>query len=576
MRENVKRRLMRFGIDGAPAVRVLFSAICVVGLAAPACAQSASTAQVPAIQVSPPLVSSTAVGNRIAILITPTPGSSSARATLGQVDEQIYRNRLREIGFEVRTVSPASRFDLDKTLRDIAHSVPPGSEIAVMLLGDALSLDGDIRIVPADASSDLAEAPDRLEAETLRLSDFLRRIASRLPRNLVVVVDECSELNANPRKCRSDVSIGTSGASIFSAYRRPRSAVADRTLANPPSIRANLLPLVTRDGMTFAQLQGELSRQLSGSNLALDATEPLSEQFTFLPRGFFAGVSHACNQVDPSADANLIRSVDLSQPQAACERAVNSWPYATHFADRLAAVKEQRAYQRAIASCNDPTAQSAFDASFPSSRFRPVVAAYWQKCARELEDQDRLRRDIAERERQRLEAEDRARQEAQRLERQRVEDERLRQEAQRLERELERQRRQPTRTPQQAANNFLERYYFVSSSAGEAAGARLGDLFAPLVNFYGQQRTGGQIVSEKIQYNARWPGRRFSLRPGTISTICESTGTTCRVTGMVEFDFESAQRNAHSRGLSSFEFVFTNVMTAPVVLAESSKVEQRF
>jgi hypothetical protein len=101
-------------------------------------------------------------------------------------------------------------------------------------------------------------------------------------------------------------------------------------------------------------------------------------------------------------------------------------------------------------------------------------------------------------------------------------------------------------------------------------------LFAPYVNFYGEQKSSSQIISEKLQYNERWRGRRFLLRPGTISTGCEPSGTTCRVTGMVEFDFDSPQRNARSRGLSSFEFVFSNVMTSPAVVSETSRVEQRF
>ena len=366
----------------------------------------------------------------------------------------------------------------------------------MLLLGNAFAFEGDVRIVPADASSDLASAPDRLETETLRLSDFLRRVSSRLPRNLVVIVDECADLDPAAGKCRSGQSVGSTGASIFSAFRRPSTAIADRTLSNALSLRTNLLSLMTREGLSFSQLQSELARQLSGSNLALDASAPLSETFAFLPSGFFSGISNECNQVDRAADAMLIRSVDLAPKQAACEKATATWPYSNHFAERLIAVKEQRAYQTAVASCNDPIVQSAFAATYPTSRFRPVVDAFWATCISKSPAPAPSPSPAG------------------------------------------------PRTPQQAALTFLERYYYVSSSAGEAAGAHLDELFAPMVNFYGEQKSRSQIVSEKLQYNERWRGRRFLLRPATISTSCEPSGTTCRVTGMVEFDFDSPQGNA--------------------------------
>ena len=339
-------------------------------------AQTSTTA----IQTSPAIASSTVALNRIALTILPKPAAASARAALAQADEDLYRKRLRELGFEVRAIAPANRLDLDRTLREAALGIPAGSEIAVLLLGNAFAFEGDVRIVPADASSDLANAPDRLETETLRLSDFLRRVSSRLPRNLVVIVDECADLDPAAGKCNSSQSVGSTGASIFSAFRRPSTATADRTLSNALSLRTNLLALMTREGLSFSQLQSELARQLSGSNLALDASAPLSETFAFLPSGFFGGISNECNQVDLAADAMFIRSVDLAPKQAACEKATATWPYSNHFAERLVAVKEQRAYQTAVASCNDPIVQSAFATTYPTSRFRRVVDAFWATC----------------------------------------------------------------------------------------------------------------------------------------------------------------------------------------------------
>ena len=83
-------------------------------------AQTSTTA----IQASPAIASSTVALNRIALTILPKPAAASARAALAQADEDFYRKRLRELGFEVRTIAPANRLDLDRTLRDAALGIP--------------------------------------------------------------------------------------------------------------------------------------------------------------------------------------------------------------------------------------------------------------------------------------------------------------------------------------------------------------------------------------------------------------------------------------------------------------------
>ena len=58
--------------------------------------------------------------------------------------------------------------------------------------------------------------------------------------------------------------------------------------------------------------------------------------------------------------------------------------------------------------------------------------------------------------------------------------------------------------------------------------------------------------------------------------ICDRSTDSCRVAGFVEWDFESAARNARSRGLSSFTLDIANISSNPRVVGETSNVEQRF
>ena len=129
---------------------------------------------------------------------------------------------------------------------------------------------------------------------------------------------------------------------------------------------------------------------------------------------------------------------------------------------------------------------------------------------------------------------------------------------------------------EQAARNFVVRYYYTSSSQGEADGASLAALFAPQVNFYGTQKSSADILREKFAYNTRWDQRRFSVRNDSMRVNCNSSGQICRAIGYVEWDFSSSSLRKVSRGLSSFDFLIANPQNNPKVVGETSKVEQHY
>jgi hypothetical protein len=133
-----------------------------------------------------------------------------------------------------------------------------------------------------------------------------------------------------------------------------------------------------------------------------------------------------------------------------------------------------------------------------------------------------------------------------------------------------------TTSPEQAARNFIDWFYYTHSSEGEAAGARLNTIYAPQVNFYGGLKSMGEILNEKFKINAKWDTRRFFLSNDTISVSCNSTGQVCRATGQVQFDFASSSLGSSSRGVSSFDLLIANPENNPKVIGEASKVERRY
>jgi tetratricopeptide (TPR) repeat protein len=323
-------------------------------------------------------------GGRVAVLVVPGAARGNARNVIAHADEEAYRKLLRDIGFDVLTISPSSRPDLDQALREAARRVPNGGEIAMFVLGTALSDANELYVMPADAPAEAEMQPGGLDAAGLRLGDVLRRIHARAPRHFVVIVDECRRITCGGPECAVEATAGTTGASIIAAHRISARAGSNAPLAQRTSIRDLLTPEMVKEGQNFFSLFGSLTQRLAGSNIALISTSALSNEFSFVPANYFATLPTDCNRVAANADANVLRTVNLEPLLQACERATSTWPYAPHFAAQLAVVREQRAFQRAVASCDDRAAIPGYASTYPSGRYKAVVQQFEADCRTRL------------------------------------------------------------------------------------------------------------------------------------------------------------------------------------------------
>src|SRR5262249_1995687 len=312
-------------------------------------------------------------GERAAVLVVPGAVRSNARNVIAHADEEAYRKLLRDIGFDVLTIGPLSRPDLDQAMREAARRLPNGGEIAMFVLGTALSDADEIYVMPADAPAEGGLRPGGLDAVGLRLGDMLRRIQTRTPRRFVVIADECRRIGSAGPECAVEAAAGTTGASIIAAYRIGARTGTNEPLAQRSSTRELLALEMVKEGQNFFRLFGSLKQRLAGSNIALVSTSTLSTEFAFVPVNYFATLPTDCNRVAANADANVLRTTNLEALVQACERATSTWPYAPHFSSQLATVREQRAFQRAIASCDDRSASAAYLSNYPSGRYKTSI-----------------------------------------------------------------------------------------------------------------------------------------------------------------------------------------------------------
>ncbi|MCJ2026338.1 hypothetical protein [Methylobacterium sp. J-067] len=334
--------------------------------------------------------SSAATGPRIALLVVPQPASAGGRAATAHADEEAYRKRLRDIGFDVWTFGPADRPQLERGLREAAGRLPEEAQVAVFVLGPTVGGVDDIHLIPQDAPSDIGQRPTMLDSEGVRLSDVMRRIAQRRPRDLVAVIDECQA--ASGARCDFDAAAGNSGASLIGSERAPRRTASPAPLAGRASLRDPMLTAMAQEGETFLQSYETLKRGLAGSDLEPRASGALTTSFAFIPQGFFGGLRSDCNKIDPNAEPVSLRGVNLEPAIKACEAGTATYPFARPFQDRLQAGREQRAYQRAVASCDDPTSTASYTTAYPAGRFRSLVETFALECGRNRDRQDEARR----------------------------------------------------------------------------------------------------------------------------------------------------------------------------------------
>lgn len=91
--------------------------------------------------------------------------------------------------------------------------------------------------------------------------------------------------------------------------------------------------------------------------------------------------------------------------------------------------------------------------------------------------------------------------------------------------------------------------------------------YADQVSFYGKDVSRDDVLEEKATFAARWPRRAYSVKHGSERVAC---GSTCTVSGVVEWFAHSPQRARTSSGAADFSVVLDPENKR--ILAERGKV----
>jgi hypothetical protein len=104
----------------------------------------------------------------------------------------------------------------------------------------------------------------------------------------------------------------------------------------------------------------------------------------------------------------------------------------------------------------------------------------------------------------------------------------------------------------------------------------LSAYYSDTINYYGKPTAKSGVVADKIKFMRRWPNRKFTIRPESLTVACDIMR--CAADGMIDFDVSNAGKR--SIGTASFTYhmlMRRNNSEPPVflVIAENSIVVRR-
>ena len=95
--------------------------------------------------------------------------------------------------------------------------------------------------------------------------------------------------------------------------------------------------------------------------------------------------------------------------------------------------------------------------------------------------------------------------------------------------------------------------YYTDWSRGGPNIDAMSEYYKDSVLFYGVATARSKLIEEKRNFSVRWPVRKYTVRLNTLFAKCSEI---CSVSGVVEWDVASAERNAHSTGTANFVVKF--------------------
>ena len=105
-------------------------------------------------------------------------------------------------------------------------------------------------------------------------------------------------------------------------------------------------------------------------------------------------------------------------------------------------------------------------------------------------------------------------------------------------------------SPEQQALQMIQGYFDLWSATTTNIDG-LAAYYPPILEYYGSVTTSGRVLEIKRAFAARWPDRHYTIRRASVNVKCSDS---CTVSGILDWDAKSVERNDHSTGSANFLF----------------------
>lgn len=119
-----------------------------------------------------------------------------------------------------------------------------------------------------------------------------------------------------------------------------------------------------------------------------------------------------------------------------------------------------------------------------------------------------------------------------------------------------------------------EVYKFISATnlSNELSLSYLEGKYLEKVSYYGKVLSRASVIADKKAFFKKWPVRKYSVRPASISIVCETT-IKCRTNGILDWEASGAILN--SKGSAKFELQWILEDSIWKISSEKSQVVDR-
>jgi hypothetical protein len=122
----------------------------------------------------------------------------------------------------------------------------------------------------------------------------------------------------------------------------------------------------------------------------------------------------------------------------------------------------------------------------------------------------------------------------------------------------------------------LVRSYWTQWSSSDAASVNsIADGYGDPVLFYGRSMARGEVMRQKQVFADRWPIRSYAAQENSLQTNCDAAGSSCTVSGTVDWSAQSPARGASSAGEALFSFTLNIQDGQAKIVAEWGRVVSR-